>query len=191
MITLQLAVPFDAESPRWITVTSPPQLSEVVTEDGSGSGTSEKHSTVTAPGHVTVGGVVSTVVMIWLHVDVLPLPSVAVDDPKRHPVLAGLLPGVGDGLAEPGCPIAELPLVLEDEALTGARRGPAAGEERLLARIEPLLPVDDGVGRFAPGALRARSRLQAPHGRTRRRGSVTRARSPKPEAYSLYRSSRR
>ena len=32
MTLLQLDVPFEAESPTWVTVTAPPQLSEAVTE---------------------------------------------------------------------------------------------------------------------------------------------------------------
>src|SRR4029079_10761252 len=78
MSLLQLDVPFEAESPRWITVTAPAQLSEAVTRLMFGPGTCEKHWTDTEPGHVIDGGVVSTVVMIWAHVAVLPLASIAV-----------------------------------------------------------------------------------------------------------------
>jgi hypothetical protein len=64
MTLLQLDVPFDAESPKWVTVTSPEQLSEAVTRLVFGPGTCEKHWTEAGPGQVMDGGVVSTVVMI-------------------------------------------------------------------------------------------------------------------------------
>src|SRR5947208_17174386 len=46
------------ESPTNVTVAGP-QLSDAVTEPGSGGGTSERQSTVTGDGHVIVGGVES------------------------------------------------------------------------------------------------------------------------------------
>src|SRR4029079_2858226 len=77
MTLLQLETPFDAESPRWITVTAPPQLSEAVTDPMFGGGTSEKHWTETGPAHVIDGAVVSFTVMIWVQVAKLPQASVA------------------------------------------------------------------------------------------------------------------
>ena len=69
MITLlQFDVPFEAESPTMRHRHRPPQLSDVVTEPMSGAGTCEKHWTLTGPGHVIDGGVVSFTVIVCVQV---------------------------------------------------------------------------------------------------------------------------
>ena len=65
---MQLDVPFVAESLTKVTSTAPPQLSEAVTEAMFGAGTSEKHWTVTGPGQVIDGGVVSLTVIVCVQV---------------------------------------------------------------------------------------------------------------------------
>lgn len=64
-------------SPPCVTVTTPPQLSEVVTEPVFTGGTSLAQETVTGAGHVITGGVPSKTVMTWVHVVELPQTSVA------------------------------------------------------------------------------------------------------------------
>ena len=78
MTLLQLEVPFEAESPTWVTVTAPPQLSEAVTEPVFGGG-HEREALDASPGagHVIVGGVVSLTVMVCVQVLTLPQASVA------------------------------------------------------------------------------------------------------------------
>src|SRR5210317_1630294 len=63
-------------SPRCVTVTGP-QLSVAVTRVISAAGTSPMHSTVTAGGHVISGGVVSSMVMVCVHVAMFPQSSSA------------------------------------------------------------------------------------------------------------------
>ena len=62
-------------SPTCVTVTAPPQLSEVVTLLGFGAGTED---TVTFAGHVMLGAVVSLTVMVCDALLELPQASVAV-----------------------------------------------------------------------------------------------------------------
>src|SRR3990172_8085756 len=64
-------------SPMKLTVIGASQLSLVVTELVSAGGTSSSHSTVTGPGQVAVGGVVSSTVIVCVQSVVLPQPSVA------------------------------------------------------------------------------------------------------------------
>ena len=64
-------------SPTWVTVTAPPQLSEVVTEPVLTGGTWLAQETVTAGGHVIVGGVLSNTVIICVQVAVFPQASAA------------------------------------------------------------------------------------------------------------------
>ena len=61
-----------------VTVTGPPQLSEAVTRLVSGAGTNEAHCTVTGPGQVTDGGVVSLTVMVCVQLELLLDASVSV-----------------------------------------------------------------------------------------------------------------
>ena len=77
MTLLQFDVPFEGASPAWVTVTRPPQLSEVATDPGLATGTCEKHWTAAGPGHVIVGGVVSFTVISCVQELVLPHGSVA------------------------------------------------------------------------------------------------------------------
>jgi hypothetical protein len=66
----------DETSPTCVTMTAP-QLSDAVPPAKSGGGTSGSHCTVTFGGHVIVGGVVSTTVMVCVQVAMLPHASVA------------------------------------------------------------------------------------------------------------------
>src|SRR5262245_28449253 len=59
------------------TATSPPQLSEAATLSASGAGTRLAHCTVSGAGQVSEGAIVSTKVMCWTQVMVLPQLSVA------------------------------------------------------------------------------------------------------------------
>ncbi len=61
-----------------VTVGVPSQLSDAVTDPGSGSGTSPAHSTVISKGQVIEGGTPSTSVNVWLAVEAFPQVSVAV-----------------------------------------------------------------------------------------------------------------
>ena len=61
-----------------VTVTVPPQLSLVGRIPGFAGGTLLAQDTVTLPGQVTVGGVISNTVITWAHVAVLLHASVAV-----------------------------------------------------------------------------------------------------------------
>jgi hypothetical protein len=69
---LQLEVPFEAESPRWLTVTNPPQSSEAITDPMFGGGTCEKHCTLTGPGHWIDGAVVSFTVIACVQLAATP-----------------------------------------------------------------------------------------------------------------------
>jgi hypothetical protein len=60
---LQLDEPFEGMSPTCVTTIDESQMSDVVTELVFGAGTWEKHWTLTAPGQVIDGGVVSMIVM--------------------------------------------------------------------------------------------------------------------------------
>jgi len=65
--------------PRVAALLDAPQLSDVITEPGFGGGTSAKHWTLTGPGQVIAGGVVSTIVMICVQgSDMLPDESVPI-----------------------------------------------------------------------------------------------------------------
>ena len=65
-------------SPPGVTVTEPPQLSEVVTDIVLTGGTSLAQETVTGAGQAIVGGVASKTEMTCVHVDELPQTSVAI-----------------------------------------------------------------------------------------------------------------
>src|SRR5512145_3115162 len=69
-------VPFHT-SPSQVT-TGVPQLSLATTSVISGAGTSVMHSKVRSAGHVIVGGVMSSTVIVWVHCVVLPQLSVAI-----------------------------------------------------------------------------------------------------------------
>lgn len=60
-----------------VTTGVPPQLSDVMTLAGLPGGTALAHCTVTFAGQVIAGGVLSSTIMVWAHVDVLPHASVA------------------------------------------------------------------------------------------------------------------
>jgi hypothetical protein len=60
-----------------VIVATPPQLSDAVTEPIFAGGTKLAHETVTGPGQVIVGGVISFTVMICAQVALLPQMSVA------------------------------------------------------------------------------------------------------------------
>src|SRR5687768_17958736 len=60
-----------------VTVTVPPQLSEVITLAGFAGGIFTAHWTVTFVGQVIAGGVLSKTVITWLQVAELPHSSVA------------------------------------------------------------------------------------------------------------------
>ena len=64
MTLLQFDVPFEADVAHVRHRDRPPQLSDAVTEPMSGAGTCEKHWTLTGPGHVIDGGVVSFTVIV-------------------------------------------------------------------------------------------------------------------------------
>ena len=61
-----------------VTVTTPPQLSVVVTKVILAAGTDPAQDTVTLAGQVIVGGVISLTVINWAQVAELPQASVAV-----------------------------------------------------------------------------------------------------------------
>ena len=75
MITSGQVLP-SLRSPTKVIVTLP-QLSLAVTKLISAAGTSPEHSTVTGPGQVIVGGVISPIVIVWVQVLVLPQSSSA------------------------------------------------------------------------------------------------------------------
>ena len=64
-------------SPTWVTVTTPPQLSAVMTAPVLTAGTSFAQETVVLAGQVMVGGVTSLTVMTCVQVAELPQASVA------------------------------------------------------------------------------------------------------------------
>jgi hypothetical protein len=64
---LTLDAPFVAESPMWVTVMAPPQLSMPVTRPTFGGGNDEKHWRLFGPGQVIDGGDVSLTVNTWKH----------------------------------------------------------------------------------------------------------------------------
>jgi len=76
IVNLLGQLPFVLTSLTQFTVTCP-QLSNAVTVDGAGGGTSPAHCTVTGCGHVIVGGVLSFTVMICVQLALLPHASVA------------------------------------------------------------------------------------------------------------------
>ena len=77
MISLLAQVIFVITSPVWVTVTTPPQLSEVITDAIFAIGTWLAHCTVTSAGQVIEGGVLSKTVIVCAHVAELPHSSVA------------------------------------------------------------------------------------------------------------------
>ncbi len=61
-----------------MTVAAPPQLSDVVTVAGFGTGIAAVHDTVNNAGQVMVGAELSSTVISWLQVAELPQASVAI-----------------------------------------------------------------------------------------------------------------
>jgi hypothetical protein len=76
VMLLQFAVPFVATSLTCVTIGTL-QLSVAVTEPMFTGGTCEKHCTVTGPGHVIDGTIVSLTVIVCVHCAELPHGSVA------------------------------------------------------------------------------------------------------------------
>ena len=76
MTLLQLELPFEGVSLKWMIATAPPQPSVAVIDVGAGGGTCEKHVTVTGAGHeIIVGGVVSLTVIVCEQKPMLPAKS--------------------------------------------------------------------------------------------------------------------
>ena len=59
--------------------TGTPQKSDAITEAVSGAGTSAAHWTVMSAGQPIEGGIVSLILIIWVHTEVLPQESLAVN----------------------------------------------------------------------------------------------------------------
>src|SRR5687767_900504 len=92
MINRFTHVMFVTTSPVWLFCVTSPQKSALITELGSGAGTSLAHCTVTLGGQVIVGGVLSVIVMVCRHVLELPQSSVAVNV-RRIVNSCGHIPG--------------------------------------------------------------------------------------------------